>query len=215
MTLKDCLDRTTKFIEVDDIMTSTDDKYQKKGSPTKFENKNNNGNNSINGGSTFHWPDYNKRDDQRSDKPQRLSSFTQLWILLSEILANIQDAKLNLLTDPRPLQKDPEQRDNSKFCQFHQDHGHYTSDCYNMKQQIEGLIRQGYSKKYVGKRNRDDNSNLSSSRKEQKKENSKTPTKREDRLHVINTVHGGPSEGQPGHKSKELVCKARHEVCSI
>ncbi|XP_022158091.1 uncharacterized protein LOC111024660 [Momordica charantia] len=106
-------------------------------------------------------------------------------------------------------------RDRSNFCGFHRGHGHYTSNCYDLKQQIEGLIRQGYFKKYVGKRNLNDSSKPSSSKNEEKRERSRIPPKSEDQPPMINRIHGEPSDGQSGRKRKELALKARHEVCSV
>ncbi|XP_022149836.1 uncharacterized protein LOC111018172 [Momordica charantia] len=77
------------------------------------------------------------------------------------------------------------------------------------------LIRQGYFKKYVGKRDREETSNPSSSRKEQKRERSKTLPKREDQPPMIHTIPGGSSDGQSGHKRKELAGEAGHEVCML
>ena len=52
-------------------------------------------------------------------------------------------------------------RDKKKYCHFHKDHGHYTEDCKDLKEQIEELIRKGKLQKFVKKgdssRPRDDN----------------------------------------------------------
>ena len=40
-----------------------------------------------------------------------------------------------------------------KYCGFHKDHGHYTEDCKDLKEQIEELIRKGKLKKYVKRGN--------------------------------------------------------------
>ena len=39
----------------------------------------------------------------------------------------------------------------NKYCRFHKDHGHYTEDCRDLKEQIEELIRKGKLQKYVKK----------------------------------------------------------------
>ena len=38
---------------------------------------------------------------------------------------------------------------------FHRDHGHNTTDCYDLKQQIEALIRQGKLQRFVNKEKAD------------------------------------------------------------
>ena len=40
------------------------------------------------------------------------------------------------------LKVDPNKRLRNKYYRFHRDHGHDTSICYDLKQQIEALIRQ-------------------------------------------------------------------------
>nr|XP_023927177.1 uncharacterized protein LOC112038586 [Quercus suber] len=59
------------------------------------------------------------------------------------------------LTFPRKLKGDPSRRSRDKYCRFHRDHGHDTADCYNLKQQIEALIRQGKLQKFVSKERTD------------------------------------------------------------
>ena len=49
------------------------------------------------------------------------------------------------------LKEDPNKRSRDKYCCFHRDNGHDTSDCYDLKQQIEVLIRQGKLQRFVSK----------------------------------------------------------------
>ena len=44
---------------------------------------------------------------------------------------------------PEKMKGDPNKRNKNKYCCFHRDHGHDTDECYDLKQQIENLIRQG------------------------------------------------------------------------
>ena len=55
------------------------------------------------------------------------------------------------LTFPGKLKSDPNKRSRDKYCRFHRDYGHNTADCYDLKQQIEPLIRQGKLKRFVSK----------------------------------------------------------------
>ncbi|XP_023912551.1 uncharacterized protein LOC112024147 [Quercus suber] len=59
------------------------------------------------------------------------------------------------LTFPGKLKGDPNRRSKDKYCRFHRDHGHDTADCYDLKQQIETLIRQGKLQKFVSKERTD------------------------------------------------------------
>ena len=49
------------------------------------------------------------------------------------------------------LKGDPSKRSKDKYCHFYRDHGHDTSECYDLKQQIEAIIRQGKLQKFVSK----------------------------------------------------------------
>ena len=59
------------------------------------------------------------------------------------------------LTWPGKLKGDPSKRSREKYFHFHQDHGHNTSKCYDLKQQIEALIRQGKLQQFVSKERAD------------------------------------------------------------
>ena len=51
----------------------------------------------------------------------------------------------------RPFHSSPHIRDKNKYYRFHKDHGHYTKDYQDLKEQIEELIRKGKLQKYVKK----------------------------------------------------------------
>ena len=53
------------------------------------------------------------------------------------------------------LKGDPNKRSRDKYCYFHRDHGYDITDCYDLKQQIEVLIRQGKLQKFVSREKAD------------------------------------------------------------
>ena len=59
------------------------------------------------------------------------------------------------LTFPGKLKGDPHKRSRDRYCRFHHDHGHDTFDYYDLKQQIEALIRQGKLQRFVSKERTD------------------------------------------------------------
>ena len=82
--------------------------------------------------------DRNKRID---DKNPGMVKFTPLVIPVDKILMQIKDD--HYLKWPRPLHSSPNVRDKKKYCHFHKNHGHYTEDCKDLKEQIEELIQKG------------------------------------------------------------------------
>ncbi|XP_065626109.1 uncharacterized protein LOC136066164 [Quercus suber] len=72
-----------------------------------------------------------------------------------QVLMQIKDEET--LTFSGKLKSDPSKRPRDKYCRFHRDHGHDTADCYDLKQQIEALIRQGKLQKFVNKERVDHN----------------------------------------------------------
>ena len=55
------------------------------------------------------------------------------------------------LTFPSKLKGDPNKRSRDKYYHLHHDHGHDTSECYDLKQQIEALIRQRKLQRFIVK----------------------------------------------------------------
>ncbi|XP_065637273.1 uncharacterized protein LOC136070779 [Quercus suber] len=106
------------------------------------------------------------RRDERCLKPPggRFTSFTPLNAPIDQVLMQIKDEEM--LTFPGKLKSDPSKRPRDKYCCFHQDHGHDTVDCYDLKQQIEALIRQGKLQKFVNKERADPNRQESAPRRD-------------------------------------------------
>ena len=47
------------------------------------------------------------------------------------------------------MKSDLAKRDNTKYCEFHRDHGHRTDDCIQLRKEIEYLIQRGHLRRYV------------------------------------------------------------------
>ena len=73
--------------------------------------------------------------------------FTPLVVPVDQILTEIRDEPS--LKWPRPLHSSPSVCDKKKYYHFHKDHGHYTKDCRDLKEQIGELIQKGKLQKYV------------------------------------------------------------------
>ena len=53
------------------------------------------------------------------------------------------------------MRLDPAKRDNTKYCEFHRDHGHQTDDCIQLRKEIEYLIRRGYLRRFIAPEGQD------------------------------------------------------------
>ena len=90
------------------------------------------------------------REDRRSKPPAvKFTSFTPLTAPINQVLMQIKDE--GALTFLGKLKGDPNKRSKDKYYRFHRDHGHDTADCYDLKQQIEALIRQGKLQRFISK----------------------------------------------------------------
>ena len=95
-----------------------------------------------------------RREDKRSKPPGgRFTRLTPLNALLDQVLMQIKDE--GSLTFPGKLKSDQAKRSRNNYCHFHRDHDHDTADCYDLKQQIEALIREGKLQKFVSKERTD------------------------------------------------------------
>ena len=72
---------------------------------------------------------------------------------IDQVLIQIKDK--GALTFLGKLKGDPSKRSRDKYCRFHCDHGHDTTNCYDLMQQIEALIRQGKLQRFVNKEKAD------------------------------------------------------------
>ena len=97
------------------------------------------------------------------------------------------------------MKGDPNKRNRNKYCRFHRDHGHDTDECFDLKQQIENLIRQGKLRSFLGRDHRDE-------KQKGKMEESSRPPLRE-----IRVIIGGSSTGQSS-KFKKAYLKVVQSV---
>ena len=54
------------------------------------------------------------------------------------------------------MKGDPNKRNKNKYCRFHRDHKHDTDEWFDLKQQIENLIRQGKLRNFLGQDHKDE-----------------------------------------------------------
>ena len=66
---------------------------------------------------------------------------------MEELYERIEER--GLLYPPAPVTKPVHRRDKSRFCKFHDTHGHTISQCRDLKTQVEDLVRNRYLDEYV------------------------------------------------------------------
>ena len=111
---------------------------------------------------------------------------------LEQVLMQIKDDPS--LKWPKKMKGDPNKRNRNKYCRFHRDHRHDTDECFDLKQQVENLIRQGKLKIFLGRDHKDEKL------KGKVEESSRPP------LGEIKVIIGGSSTGQSS-KSKKAYLK--------
>ena len=97
------------------------------------------------------------------------------------------------------MKGDPNKPNRNKYCRFHRDHGHDTDECFDLKQQVENLIRQGKLKSFLGRDHKDEKL------KGKAEELSRPP------LGEIRVIIGESSTGQSS-KSKKAYLKVVQSI---
>ena len=88
------------------------------------------------------------RDNKKVGPSAQNQQYTPLNVPLEQVLMQIKDDPS--LKWPEKMKGDPNKRSRNKYCRFHRDHGHDTDECFDLKQQIENLIRQGKLRNFLG-----------------------------------------------------------------
>ena len=142
-TMSEVLYRATKYMNAEDALLAREDKPRKR---ERLEDARQDQGRKK--------PRTGDRRDERHSKPPggRFTSFTPLNASLNQVLMQIKDE--GALTFPGKLKSDQTKRSRNKYCRFHCDHGHDTAYCYDLKQQIEALIREGKLRNLSARRER-------------------------------------------------------------
>ena len=75
-------------------------------------------------------------------------------MLLEQVLMQIKnDPSLKWL---EKMKGDPNKGNRNKYCRFHRGYGHDTDDCFDLKQQIENLVRQGKFRNFLKRDHKDE-----------------------------------------------------------
>ena len=139
------------------------------------------------------------RDNKKAGPSARNQQYTPLNTPLEQVLMQIKDDPS--LKWPKKMKGDPNKRNRNKYFRFHRDHGHDTDECFDLKQQIKNLIRQGKLRNFLERDYKDEKLKLKA-----KVEELSRPQLREIRM-----IIGGGSTGQSS-KSRKTYLKVVQNV---
>uniref|UniRef100_A0A2N9GHD1 Reverse transcriptase domain-containing protein n=1 Tax=Fagus sylvatica TaxID=28930 RepID=A0A2N9GHD1_FAGSY len=108
---------------------------------------------------------------------------------------------------PGKLLTDLDKRPRDKYCRFHRDHGHNTEDCYDLKRQIEELIKQGKLQRFVERGQREG--------RPQGPRQQRPPVEvlpRPPPLGEIHVITGGVAAGGTSRSSRKAYARQIHNV---
>ena len=129
-----------------------------------------------------------RRGPRQPELQQRYSpqQYTPLTALVSQVLREVQHERF--LRWPSQMKSDPARRDDTKYCEFHKDHGHRTDDYIQLKKEIEYLIQRGNLSRYVATEGRE--------RVQPQPPHQPTPIQHQPPLGEIHVISGGFAGGR-------------------
>ncbi|MQL91082.1 hypothetical protein Taro_023688, partial [Colocasia esculenta] len=145
-----------------------------------------------------------KKGQRNGDTPRRprpFTDYTPLTVAPEQILAEIWDEPY--VRWPPRMHSDPRRRNQDKYCRFHRDHGHDTSECCQLKDEIESLIKRGYLGRYV-RRNED--------RQRRRERTPEQPINNEPNGQEINVIARGFGAGGESNQSRRDYARWVHVV---
>ncbi|XP_024024966.1 uncharacterized protein LOC112092623 [Morus notabilis] len=113
---------------------------------------------------------------------------------------------LQVLRRPPPLKSDPGWRNQSKYYRFHGESGHTTAECFDLRDEVKRLIREGRLNEYRADRRGNNNRRNNDRRDDQRQDNSPEP------VGEIRTIFGGPYIGGISRRAqKEYTREAKEK----
>ncbi|XP_021756079.1 uncharacterized protein LOC110721237 [Chenopodium quinoa] len=107
---------------------------------------------------------------------------------------------------PRKSDKPEHQKDKSKLCDYHGDHGHMTDECNSLKREVAWLLKKGYLKYLLGKKGK---------RPEIKQEVLSGPPSSPTPSIVIQAISGGSSISGLTYSSAKRISRVGTSASSI
>ncbi|XP_016185893.1 uncharacterized protein LOC107627572 [Arachis ipaensis] len=84
--------------------------------------------------------EYRKKEDQPTKKPRKYHNYTPLRVSLVDVYREICNTEK--IPPPRPI-KHKRGGSRTEYCEYYRIYGHSTNDCFDLKNVIEKLAREG------------------------------------------------------------------------
>ncbi|KAL2249904.1 UNVERIFIED_CONTAM: Retrovirus-related Pol polyprotein from transposon gypsy [Sesamum indicum] len=137
--------------------------------------------------------DKRQKFDKGRDPPYQPKYHNYIPLNTTRAKALMMVEKTVILQWPRHTRFTPSKKLSSKYCKFYRERGHDTEDCFQLKDEIERLVRQGYFKDLILRGREMDNralKSISRSREREPNVRDNVPVKG-----VIHTIAGRPEQG--------------------
>ncbi|KAL2249877.1 UNVERIFIED_CONTAM: Retrovirus-related Pol polyprotein from transposon [Sesamum indicum] len=153
-----------------------------------------------------------KQDKLKEPKYQpKYHNYTLLPISREKVLMMVENAYV--LKWPRHTRYTPSKKFSNKYCKFHRERGHNTEECFQFKDEIERLVRQGYFRSQVPPNCKisKDETRRSRSRSQDRNPgparvtNTQTVENNAPTKEVIYTIAGGSSSGNSNRARKRCA----------
>ncbi|XP_057760612.1 uncharacterized protein LOC130980986 [Arachis stenosperma] len=135
-----------------------------------------------------------KKEDQLTEKPRKYHNYTPLQVSLVDVYQEICNTEK--ISPPRPI-KHKRRGSQQEYCEYHQIYGHSTNECYDLKNVIEKLAREGRLDRFLT--NRTDESKKRR-RDEEVGRVERPPHTLERHIHMINGGFAGGGISKSFHK---------------
>ena len=97
----------------------------------------------------------------------------------------------------------------TKYCKFHKDRGHDTLECFQLRDQIEGLIQEGYLQEYISRLVTTGRNNANAPRVMVLVNHVSTSNPIDGLPYEVRTISGGHAAGDSAKARKDSIRNAR------
>ncbi|XP_057740380.1 uncharacterized protein LOC130957552 [Arachis stenosperma] len=137
-----------------------------------------------------------KKEDQNSEKSRKYHNYTPLRVSLVDVYREI--CHTEKLPPHRPI-KHKKAGSQTEYCEYHKLYGHSTNECYDLKNAIEKLAREGRLDRYLVNRSDDPRNRRKEEDEGQQERLPQTPERH------IHTIYGRFAGGGMSKSSRKKV----------